>query len=101
MLFLILFVAPAVVALVAEYLCCRIPKKRFWRLIPPLVLILSAAIAVWSRIQNWGNGPIPIETLLFFPGVPVSGIALGLLLGWRLWHRLWDPRVVKDKRGGK
>jgi len=22
---------------------------------------------------------------------------LGLLAGWRLWKRLWGPRVVKDK----
>lgn len=98
MLFLLLFVAPGLVALAAEYLCCRLPKKRFWRYLPPLVLALGAAIALWSRIQNWGEGPIPLETLLFFPGVPVLGMALGLILGWRLWRKLWDPRVVWDKK---
>lgn len=98
MLFLLLFVAPGLVALMAEYLCFRLPKKRFWRAVPPVVLALGAAIALWSRIQNWGEGPVPMETLLFFPGVPVLGMALGLFLGWRLWHRLWDPRVVQDKR---
>ena len=101
MLFLILFAAPAGVALVAEYLFCRIPKKRFWRLVPPILVTLAAAIALWSRFHNWGEGQIPIETLLFFPGVPVSGLALGLFLGWRLWHKVWDPRVVKDKKGEK
>ena len=27
-------------------------------------------------------------------------LALGCWLGWRLWKRLWGPRVVKDRRGG-
>lgn len=98
MVFLLLFVAPGLAALVAEYLFCRIPKKRLWRALPPLVLALGAAVVVWSRVHSWSEGPIPIETLLFFPGVPVLGLALGLFLGWRLWHKLWDPRVVTDKR---
>ena len=98
MVFLLLFVAPGLAALAAEYLCCRLPKKRFWRYLPPAALALGGAIALWSRFQNWGEGPVPVETLLFFPGVPVLGMALGLLLGWLLWRRLWLPRVVKGKR---
>ena len=26
-----------------------------------------------------------------------AAVLLGLLAGWRLWKRLWGPRVVKDK----
>ena len=34
--------------------------------------------------------------LLFVPGLPALGGFVGLLLGWRLWKRLWDPRVIWD-----
>ena len=93
MLFLLLFVAPGLVALMAEYLACRLPKKRFWRAVPPVVLVLGAAIALWSRIQNWGEGPVPMETLLFFPGLPALGLLCGCALGYRLWKKIWTPRI--------
>ena len=38
----------------------------------------------------------PLAQLLFVPGLPALGAAVGLLLGWRLWKRLWGPRVIRD-----
>lgn len=96
MIFLLLFILPMAVALAAEYLVCRIPKSRVWRILPPAALILGGLAALWGRCRGWGDGPVPVEALFFFPGVPVLGMALGLFLGWRLWGWLWRPRIVKD-----
>lgn len=98
-IFLFFFLAPLGVGALLEYALCRFPKKRLWRRIPPMLLaavgigILIYRHLVWDRD---GSGA-PVETLLFFPGLPVLGLTLGLLAGWLLWRRLWLPRVVRDR----
>ena len=54
------------------------------------------------RYHGWSSGAdkAPWEQLLFIPGLPALGALFGAYLGWRLWKRLWLPRVVKDKPGG-
>ena len=67
---------PFLAGLIAEYLVCRLTRRRWWKLLPPAAAVaLTAAVAV----------------------VPALFALLGLLAGWRLWKRLWGPRVVKDK----
>ena len=100
MIFLLLFTIPMVIALVAQYIVCRFPKRRFWRGVPALaVLLMTAAVALY-RYHGWSDGAekAPWETLLFVPGISALGALLGLWLGWRLWHWVWDPRVVKDRK---
>lgn len=99
MIFLMVFAIPLAVGLVVEYGFCRFPKRWLWRWIPPLV---TGAATVWvtlHRYHGWSAGEekAPIETLLFIPGLPALGAVVGLWLGWRLWKRLWLPRVVKDR----
>jgi len=91
----LLFLLPLLAALAVEYLACRVPKKRFWRYLPPVLLVLVVLFILWRRNVGWGGGePAPIETLLFFPGLSALGAVLGLFLGWRLYKRLWSPRVM-------
>ena len=101
MIFLMLFAGPLVVALVVEYGFCRFPKRRLWRYFPPLLAGAVTLAVTLHRYHGWSAGPekAPVETLLFIPGLPALGAFLGLLLGWRLWRRLWSPRVVRDKEG--
>ena len=100
MIFLILFAIPMVLALVVEYGFCRLPKRRIWRWIPPLVTAGAALAVTLYRYHGWSDGAekAPWETLLFIPGVPAVGAFAGLWLGWRLWKRLWMPRGVKDRK---
>lgn len=97
MIFGFFFLAPMGVAAVLEYLCCRLPKRRWWRWLPPGAALGLTLLGIVYRSHEWGEG-VPLETLLLFPGLPAAGIALGLWLGWRLWRRLWDPRVIKGKK---
>ena len=95
---LIFVLIPLLIGLALEYALCRFPKKRLWRWIPPAVLILGTVIAVLRRQQLWsGEEKIPLETLLFFPGLPVLALTIGLFLGFRLWKRLWTPQVCRDR----
>lgn len=100
MIFLLLFILPMGIALAAEYLVCRFPKRRLWRWVPPLLAGLLTAGVTLFRYHGWSDGAekAPWETLLFIPGLPALGAFLGLWLGWRLWKRLWLPRVVKDTK---
>ena len=50
-----------------------------------------------GRAGVWESDQSPLTQLLFVPGLPALFALLGLLAGWRLWKRLWGPRVVKDK----
>ena len=63
---------------------------------PAAVVALTAAVAV-GRAGVWESDQSPLTQLLFVPGLPALFALLGLLAGWRLWKRLWGPRVVKDK----
>ena len=99
MIFLILLAVPMIIGLVAEYAACRFPKRRLWRGGPPPLTPLGAlAVALYPHPRRGdGGGKAPWETLLFIPGIPALGAFLGLWLGWRLWKRLWLPRVVKER----
>ena len=67
MIFLLLFILPMAVALAAEYLVCRIPKSRVWRILPPAALILGGLAA---RRACAGHGPGP------FSGLAAVGLAV-------------------------
>lgn len=99
MIFLILLAVPMIIGLVAEYAACRFPKRRLWRWAPPLLTLLGTLTVTLYRYHGWSDGAekAPWETLLFIPGIPALGAFLGLWLGWRLWKRLWLPRVVKER----
>lgn len=96
MIILLLFVVPMLISLAVEYGSCRFPKRRFWRWIPPLLAAARTIAVTLYRYHGWSDGgeKAPIEQLLFIPGLPALGTLLGLWLGWRVWKRLWSPRVV-------
>ena len=88
---------PFLAGLISEYLVCRLTRRRWWKLLPPAAAVaLTAAVAV-GRAGVWESDQSPLTQLLFVPGLPALFALLGLLAGWRLWKRLWGPRVVKDK----
>ena len=94
----IFFLVPMFLTLVGEYLCCRLPRRRIWRLLPPLLAAAFVAAALWVRLQNWqSDDASPLTQLFLFPGVPGVALGLGCILGWRLWKRLWTPRVIDDR----
>ncbi len=97
MILLLLFAIPMVIALVVEYGFCRFPKRREWRWLPPLVTGAAAVAVAFYRYHGWSAGgeKAPLEQLLFIPGLPALGALLGLWLGWRVWKRLWSPRIVQ------
>ena len=65
-----------------------------------LAVAAITALVTAGRLSVWESDVSPVTQLLFVPGVPAAFALLGTLLGWRLWKRLWSPRVVKDRRGG-
>ena len=97
---LFFLLAPMGAGALLEYALCRFPKKRAWRRLPPMILAAAAFAVTVFRHFGWdrGGGGAPIETLLFFPGLPALGIGIGLLVGWLVWRRLWLPRVVTEKK---
>lgn len=103
MIFLMLFAIPMVIALAAEYGFCRFSKRWEWQCLPPLLTAVAAGTIAFHRYHGWSAGAekAPWETLLFIPGIPALGAFLGLWLGWRLWRRLWLPRIVKDPKKGE
>ena len=60
------------------------------------VVVVTALVAA-GRLRVWESEVSPVTQLLFVPGVPALFALAGVLLGWRLWKRLWSPRVVKDR----
>lgn len=100
MIFLLFFAIPLLCAAGVEYAACRFPGKSFWRWFPPVGTTAATAGVAFFRYHGWSAGAekAPWETLLFVPGFPALGAFLGLWLGWRLWRRLWLPRVVRDKK---
>lgn len=100
MIFLLLFGVPLVLGAVVQYMACRFPKRPLWRWVPPLLATAVTGLVALHRYHGWSDGPqkAPVEQLLFIPGLPALGAFVGLWLGWRVWKRLWRPRVVKDKK---
>ena len=80
---------------------CRFTKRPPWKLLPPAAAVLITVLVALGRLSLWESEHSPVTQLLFVPGVPAFFALLGMLLGWRLWKRLWGPRVVGEKRGRK
>ena len=91
-------VLPLLVGLGAEYLVCRLLKRKLWRVLPPLMILLLAALVTAGRLGVWEAEQSPVTQLLFVPGLPALCALIGTVLGWRLWKRLWGPRVIWEKR---
>ena len=93
----IFFLLPLFFGALAEYLCCRLPRRRIWRLLPPLLTVLFVLAALWVRLQNWQSDDVsPLTQLIIFPGVPAVALLLGVYLGWRFWKYLWSPKIIDD-----
>lgn len=93
----IFFLLPLFFGALAEYLCCRLPRRRFWRFLPPVIAVVFLIVAVCVRIQNWESKDVsPLTQLIIFPGVPAVALPLGVYLGWRFWKYLWSPRIIDD-----
>ena len=93
-------VLPLLAGLIPEYLVCRFTRRKWWKVLPPLAVAVITALVTSGRLSVLESDVSPVTQLLFVPGVPAAFALLGTLLGWRLWKRLWGPRVVKDRRGG-
>lgn len=89
---------PLLLGMAAEYSVCRWAEHRLWRLLPPVLAVLLAALVAMLRLQVWEAEYSPVTQLLFVPGLPAVCLLVGMLLGWRLWKYLWSPRVVDDGR---
>ena len=92
---------PLLAGLIPEYLVCRFTRRPPWKLLPPAAAVAIIALVAAGRLSLWESDRSPVTQLLFVPGVPALSALLGMLLGWRLWKRLWGPRVVWEKRGRK
>ena len=89
------FLLPLLLALVAQYLCCRLPRRRIWRALPPVLALIFVVLVSAGRIRIWQSDTVsPLTQLILFPGVPGLALLLGCYLGWRLWRYLWTPRIV-------
>ena len=88
---------PLGVGFVLEYLCCRIPRRKIWRALPPALGVLFVLLAAAGRLSLWESEEVsPLTQLLIFPGVPGVCALLGCYLGWRLWKWFWRPKVIKE-----
>ena len=80
---------------VLEYLCCRVPKRRIWRALPPVLAVLFVVIAGVGRWNMWTSEEVsPVTQIMLFPGLPGVCLLIGCYLGWRLWKWFWRPRVI-------
>lgn len=93
-------VLPLVVGLAGEYLVCRFLKRHLWRVLPPLAIAILAALVTAGRLNVWEADESPVTQLIFVPGLPAVCALAGTVLGWKLWKRLWGPRVIWEHRGG-
>ena len=65
----IFFLLPLFFGALVEYLCCRLPRRRFWRFLPPVIAVVFLIVAVCVRIQNWESKDVsPLTQLIIFPG---------------------------------
>ena len=98
MILLILALIPLVGGLVLEFLVCQFTRKgsRLWKLLPPIGAALVTVLLVYYRLGLWESEDSPVTQLLFIPGLPALGFFVGLFAGWRLYRRLWRPRIIQD-----
>ena len=74
------------------------PRRWLWAL-PLLIGAAAALLLAWGRWSIWTSEEVsPLTQILFIPGLPALCYFLGLLAGWRIYRRVWDPRVVDDDR---
>ena len=92
-------VLPLVLGLIAQYLVCRFPKRKLWRALPPLIVLVLAGWVTAGRLNMWEADHSPVTQLLFVPGLPALFALIGTVLGWRLWKKLWGPRVIWEQKG--
>ena len=65
-----------------------------WILPGAAVFVLDRIVKILCRDMN----RVLVPGVLALRSAQNTGMALGLFLGWRLWHLVWDPRVIKDKK---
>ena len=86
---------PLGLGLALEYLCCRFPRRRIWRALPPalgVVFVLAVGVGRWNI---WTSEEVsPVTQLILFPGLPGMCLFVGCYLGWRVWKKIWGPRVI-------
>ena len=60
---------PLGIGFVLEYLCCRVPKRRIWRALPPALSVLFVVIVGVGRWNMWTSEEVsPVTQLILFPG---------------------------------
>lgn len=91
-------VLPLVLGLIAQYLVCRFPKRKLWRALPPLIVLILAVWTAMGRLRVWEADHSPVTQLLFVPGLPALFALIGIVLGWRLLKKLWSPKVIWEKK---
>ena len=65
---------PFLAGLIAEYLVCRLTRRRWWKLLPPAAVVaLTAAVAV-GRAGVWESDQSPLTQLLFVPAGGLAGV---------------------------
>ncbi len=89
---------PLLFGLAVEYLLCRFTRRRLLRALPPAGIAALAALIAVGRWRMWQSEQTGVATqLLIFPILPGFCLLLGMYLGWRLWRRIWLPRIVRDR----
>lgn len=89
---------PLVLGLAAEYLTCRFTRRILLRAMPPAVGVLFAGLIAAGRWNMWRSEQVSAGTqLLLFPGLPGVCLLLGMYLGYRLWRKIWMPKIVRDR----
>ena len=74
---------------------CRLPRRKVWRALPPVLGLLFVAVVGVGRWNIWTSEKVsPVTQLILFPGLPGLCLLIGCYLGWRLWKRIWRPRVI-------
>ncbi len=100
MILLILALVPLLGGFLLEFVVCQFTRRRgrLWKLLPPVGAALLTGAIVVHRLNLWESEGSPMTQLLFIPGLPALGLFVGLFLGWRLYRRLWRPRVIQDQK---